>query len=114
MLRSAILADAINLGLTKMTESSPGASYAKLSWLQAWHIRDEIYSAALADLVNAQLGHAFAGIWGDGSTSSDGPRLRAGGRAESTGQVNPKYGAEPEKMIYTHIADHYAPFSTKM
>jgi hypothetical protein len=45
-LMSAILADAINLGLTKMAESSPGATYAKLSWLQAWHIRDETYSPA--------------------------------------------------------------------
>ena len=115
LLLSTILADAINLGLTKMAESSPGASYSKLSWLQAWHIRDETYSAGLADLVNAQIGHAFAGNWGDGTTSSsDGQRFRAGGRAESTGHINPKYGAEPGKMIYTHIADNYAPFSTKM
>ena len=115
LLLSAILADAINLGLTKMAESSPGASYSKLSWLQAWHIWDETYSAALADLVNAQTAPAFAGNWGDGSTSSsDGQRFRAGGRAESTGHVNPKYGTEPGKMIYTHIADNYAPFSTKM
>jgi TnpA family transposase len=115
LLLSAILADAINLGLTKMAESSPGANYAKLSWLQAWHIRDETYSAGLADLVNAQFQHPFAANWGDGSTSSsDGQRYRAGGRAESTGHINPKYGAEPGKMIYTHISDTYAPFSTKM
>ena len=115
LLLSAILADAINLGLTKMAESSPGASYAKLSWLQAWYIRDETYSAGLAELVNAQLRHAFAGNWGDGTTSSsDGQLFRAGGRAESTGHINPKYGAEPGKMIYTHIADNYAPFSAKM
>ncbi|AYE25830.1 Tn3 family transposase (plasmid) [Salmonella enterica subsp. enterica] len=36
LLLSAILGDAINLGLTKMAESSPGLTYAKLSWLQAW------------------------------------------------------------------------------
>jgi len=36
LLLSAILADAINLGLTKMAESSPGTTYSKLSWLQAW------------------------------------------------------------------------------
>lgn len=30
LLLSAILADAINLGLTKMAESSPGATYARL------------------------------------------------------------------------------------
>lgn len=69
LLLSAILADAINLGLTKMAESSPGANYSKLSWLQAWHIRDETYSSGLADLVNAQFRHQFAS-WGDGSTSS--------------------------------------------
>ena len=115
LLLSAILADAINLGLTKMAESSPGANYSKLSWLQAWHIRDETYSASLADLVNAQFRHPFAANWGDGSTSSsDGQRFRAGGRAESTGHINPKYGAEPGKMVYTHISDTYAPFSTKM
>ncbi len=83
---SAILGDAINLGLTKMAESSPGLTYAKLSWLQAWHIRDETYSAALAELVNHQYRHAFAAHWGDGTTSSsDGQRFRAGGRGESTG-----------------------------
>ncbi|MBN0154468.1 Tn3 family transposase, partial [Pseudomonas aeruginosa] len=83
LLLSAILGDAINLGLTKMAESSPGLTYAKLSWLQAWHIRDETYSAALAELVNHQYRHTFAAHWGDGTTSSsDGQRFRAGGRGE--------------------------------
>ena len=30
-----------------------GDSATQLSWLQAWHIRDETYSAALAEVVNA-------------------------------------------------------------
>jgi len=103
------------MGLTKMAESCPGASYAKLSWLQAWHIRDETYSAALAELVNAQLRQPFAENWGDGTTSSsDGQRFKAGGKAESTGHINPKYGAEPGKLFYTHISDQYAPFSSKV
>ena len=115
LLLTTILADAINLGLTKMAESCPGTTYAKLSWLQAWHIRDETYSTALAELVNAQFRQPFAENWGDGSTSSsDGQRFRAGGRAESTGHVNPKYGAEPGRLFYTHISDQYAPFSTKV
>jgi hypothetical protein len=83
LLLTTILADAINLGLTKMAESCPGTTYAKLSWLQAWHIRNETYSAALADLVNAQFRHPFAGNWGEGTTSSsDGQRFKAGGHAE--------------------------------
>jgi len=115
LLLSAILADAINLGLTKMAESCPGTSYAQLTWLQAWHIRDETYAAALADLVNVQFRHAFAEHWGDGTTSSsDGQRFRAGGKAESTGHINPKYGSEPGRLFYTHISDQYAPFSTKV
>ena len=115
LLLTTILADAINLGLTKMAESCPGTTYAKLSWLQAWHIRDETYSAALAELVNAQLKQPFAENWGDGTTSSsDGQRFRAGGRAESTGHINPKYGAEPGRLFYTHISDQYAPFSSKL
>lgn len=114
-LLTTILADAINLGLTKMAESCPEASYAKLSWLQAWHIRDETYAAALAELVNAQFRQPFAEHWGDGTTSSsDGQRFKAGGKAESTGHINPRYGAEPGKLFYTHISDQYAPFSSKV
>lgn len=68
ILLATILADAINLGLTKMAESCPNMTYAKLSWIHAWHIRDETYSMALAELVNAQFNHPFAKHWGDGST----------------------------------------------
>jgi len=115
LLLTTILADAINLGLTKMAESCPGTTYAKLSWLQAWHIRDETYSTALAELVNAQFRHAFAEHWGDGTTSSsDGQRFKAGGKAESTGHINPKYGSEPGRLFYTHISDQYAPFHSKV
>ena len=115
LLLSAILADAINLGLTKMAESSPGMTYDKLSFLQAWYIRDDTYSAGLADLVNFQFHHPFSDNWGDGTTSSsDGQRFRASGSAEKTGHVNLKYGSEPGRMFYTHISDQYAPFSTKV
>lgn len=115
LLLSTILADAINLGLTKMAESCPGTTYAKLSWLQAWHIRDETYSTALAEMVNAQFRHPFAAHWGDGTTSSsDGQNFRTGSKAESTGHINPKYGSSPGRTFYTHISDQYAPFHIKV
>ncbi len=115
LLLTAILADGINLGLTKMAESCPGTTYARLSWLQAWHVRDETYSLALAELVNAQFRQPFAENWGDGTTSSsDGQRFKASSKAESTGHVNPKYGAEPGRLFYTHVSDQYAPFSAKV
>ena len=65
--------------------------------------------------MNTQHGHPFAAQWGDGTTScSDGQRFRAGSKAESTGHVNPKYGAEPGRLICTHVSDQYSPFHSKL
>ena len=115
LLLTALLADATNLGLGKMAESCPGTSLARLSWLVAWHVRDETYSKALAEIVNYQHKLPFAAHWGEGNTSSsDGQRFRAGGRGEASGQVNPKYGNDPGVTFYTHISDQYAPFHTKV
>ena len=111
LLLTTILADAINLGLVKMAESCPGTTHNKLAWLHAWHIRDETYSSALAELVNAQFRRAFAKHWGEGCTSSsDGQCFKAGGKAESTGHINPKYSGDAGRLFYTHISDQYAPF----
>lgn len=115
LLLTTILADAINLGLVEMAASSPGIPHSQLSWMQAWHIRDDTYATALSDLVNAQFRHPFAANWGNGTTSSsDGQRFKSGGRAESTGHLNPKYGSDPGRMFYTHLSDQYSPFSTKV
>lgn len=112
LLLSVILADGINLGLTQMAEACASTTYAKLTWLQGWHIRDETYSAALVD---AQGKDEFAQHWGDGTTSSsDGQRFRAANKAYSTGHVNLKYGLEPGRMFYTHISDQYAPFRVRV
>ena len=115
LLLTAILADGVNLGLSKMAEVCPGITYAKLSWLQAWYIRDETYSIATAHLVNALHEHPFATYWGDGTTSSsDGQRFRSSSHAEKMGRVNPKYGSEPGVQFYTHVSDQYSPFHTKV
>ena len=115
LLLTAILADAINLGLVKMAEACPGKSLAKLTWLVAWHIRDETYRTALAELVNFQHRIPFAVHWGEGTTSSsDGQRYRAGGRGEAGAEINARYGTDPSVTFYTHISDRYAPFHSKV
>lgn len=112
---TTILADGINLGLTKMAESCPGVTKSSLEGIQAWYIRDETYSAALAELVNAQGKRPLAAFWGDGTTSSsDGQNFRVGSHGRYAGQVNLKYGQEPGVQIYTHISDQYSPFYTKV
>lgn len=77
--------------------------------------RDETYSAALAELVNAQKSRPLAALWGDGSpSSSDGQNFRVGSHGRYAGQVNLKYGQEPGVQFYTHISDQYSPFYTKV
>jgi TnpA family transposase len=115
MLLTVILADALNLGLAKMAEACPGTTFNKLDTLRAWHIRDETYSKALAEIINTQHRLPFASYWGTGTTSSsDGQRYRVGGRGEHTGQVNLRYGTDPGVTFYTHISDQYGPYHTKV
>jgi len=93
LLLTAILADGINLGISKMAEACPGTTARKLDWLASLHIRDEAYTKALAELVNHHHRHPFSEHWGEGTTSSsDGQRFRASGRGEQSGQVNLHYG----------------------
>ncbi|MBX9799981.1 MULTISPECIES: Tn3 family transposase [Azonexaceae] len=113
-LLTVILADAINLGLTKMAEACPGTTFNKLDTVRAWHVRDESYSKGLAELVNYQHRLPFASHWGTGKTSSsDGQNYKVGGRGGQTGQVNLRYGSDPGINFYTHISDQYAPYHIK-
>lgn len=115
LLLTAILADGINLGLTRMADACPGISLSTLSRIATWHIRDETYAKALAEIVNHHHALEFAAHWGDGTTSSsDGQRFKAGGVGEAIGSVNARYGNEPGATFYTHISDQYAPFHIKL
>ena len=112
---TVVLADAINLGLSKMAEASPGLTERQLAWTAQWHVRDDTYSAALAEIVNAQGRQPLAAVWGEGTTSSsDGQRFRTGAQGRASGQVNLRYGPEPGVTFYTHVSDQYAPFHTKV
>lgn len=115
LLLAALLADGLNLGLTKMAQATPELSEARLSRLGAWYIREETYRSALAALVDAQTGEPLSAFWGEGTTSSsDGQRFKTGSHATTSGHINPKYGSEPGRLFYTHISDQYAPFHTRV
>ncbi|MCF4164657.1 Tn3 family transposase [Zavarzinia compransoris] len=114
-LLTAILADGINLGLTRMAEACRGVSMRQLAWMHDWHVREETYAAALAKIIDVHRALPLAAIWGDGSTSSsDGQFYRAGGRGEAVGDVNARHGNEPGVAFYTHVSDQYGPFHTKV
>jgi TnpA family transposase len=112
---TAILADGINLGLTRMADACRGVTMRQLAWVHDWHVREETYATALARIIDYHRAMPMAALWGDGSTSSsDGQFYRAGGRAEASGDVNARHGNEPGVAFYTHVSDQYGPFHTKV
>ena len=114
-LLTAVLADGINLGLTRMSEACHETTWRQLSWTADWHIREECYVQALAGLIDAQHRQPLAAYWGSGTTSSsDGQFFRAGGRGEVGGLVNLHYGQEPGVKFYTHLSDQFGPYHTKV
>ncbi|MEO7496238.1 MAG: Tn3 family transposase [Massilia sp.] len=55
LLLSVILADGIDLSLNKMAGACRETTYARLAWLQAGHMREDSYGAALAALARFPL-----------------------------------------------------------
>ncbi len=114
LLLSAILGDAINLGLTKMAESSPGLTYAKLSRLQA---RTSATKPIRRPWPSWSTTSIATPLPPTGATARPHPPMASASArvaGASTGHVNPKYGSEPGRLFYTHISDQYAPFSTRV
>ncbi len=114
-LLTAVLADGINLGLTRMAEACPETSWRQLCWTADWQVREECYAQALAGLIDAQHRQPLAAHWGSGTTSSsDAQFFHAGGRGEVAGLVNRHYGQDPGVKFYTHLSDQFGPFHTKV
>ena len=115
ILMADLLADGLNLGLTRMAEACSIASLGQLAWAADWHIRDETYALALRRLVDHQNREPLAVTFGSGlASSSDGQFFRAGGFGRDIGRHNAHYGDEPGTKFYTHISGQYAPFHTKV
>jgi len=115
ILMAGLLADGLNLGLTRMAEACSIASLGQLAWTSDWHIREETYALALRCLVNQQQSEPFAAIFGSGTaSSSDGQFFQAGGRGRDASSLNAHYGQQPGFKVYTHLSDRYGPFFTKL
>jgi TnpA family transposase len=115
VLMASLLADGLNLGLTRMAEVCSIASLGQLAWTSDWHIRDETYALALRRLIGQQQREPLAAMFGGGSgSSSDGQFFRAGGFGRDASAINAHYGDDPGVKFYTHLSDRYAPFHTKV
>lgn len=114
-LLAAILADATNLGVSRMAAASQGVTRDQLVWTQDAYIREDTYKAALATIINAHHRLPIAGVWGDGTTSSsDGQFFRGGKRVAAGGDVNARYGVDPGFSFYTHVSDQHGPYHVRV
>ena len=112
---TGVLADATNLGLTRMAEACSVASYRELAWTAGWHLREDTYRQALAMVVNAQQRQPLAAWFGFADvSSSDGQAFLTAGRGEALGGHNARHGhgREPSALFYTHVSSRHAPFHT--
>jgi hypothetical protein len=93
-LLNVLLAEGINLGLSKMAEASNTHDYFQLSRLSRWHVESEAINRALAMVIEGQAALPMARFWGAGDTaSSDGQFFPATRQGEAMNLVNAKYGA---------------------
>ena len=110
---TAILADATNLGLTRMAEACSVASYHQLAWTAGWHLREDTYRQALATLTNAQERQPLAALFGAPEvSSSDGQAFLTAGRGEALGAHNARHGDAPSGLFYTHVSSRHSPYHT--
>lgn len=113
-LLNVLLAEGLNLGLSKMAEATNTHDYLQLSRLSRWHIESDAINRALATVIDAQAGLPMARFWGSGVTaSSDGQFFPAARQGEAMTLINAKYGSEPGLMAYTHVSDQFGPFATQ-
>jgi TnpA family transposase len=113
-LLTVLLAEGLNLGLSKMAEATNTHDYMQLSRLSRWHIESDAINRALATVIDAQADLPMAKFWGGGVTaSSDGQFFPAARQGEAMNLINAKYGSEPGLKAYTHVSDRFGPFATQ-
>ncbi len=112
---TAVLADATNLGLTRMADACLIVGHRQLAWTAGWHLREDTYRRALATLVDAQQRQPLAALFGAGDvSSSDGQAFLTAGRGEALGAHNARHGhgRDPSALFYTHVSSRHAPYHT--
>ena len=113
-LLNVLLAEGLNLGLSKMAEASNTHEYFQLSRLSRWHIESDAINQALATVIEAQSSLPMAQFWGAGTTaSSDGQFFPTTRQGEAMNLINAKYGNDPGLKAYTHVSDQFSPFATQ-
>lgn len=113
-LLNVLLAEGLNLGLSKMAGATNTHDFFQLSRLSRWHVESEAMARALASVIEGQSALPMARFWGTGQTaSSDGQFFPTTRHGEALNLINARYGHEPGLKAYTHVSDQFGPFATQ-
>lgn len=113
-LLTVLLAEGLNLGLSKISDAINTHDYLQLSRLSRWHMDSDAINRALAIVIEAQARLPMARFWGSGvSASSDGQFFPSARQGEAMNLINAKYGPNPGIKAYTHVSDQFGPFATQ-
>ena len=114
ILIAALMGIGTNVGLSKMSDSTPGISYKQMANTVQWRLYDEAIKKAQATLVNYHSKLFLTNFWGDGSTSSsDGMRVQIGVSCLHA-DSNPHYGTGKGATMYRFVSDQFSAFYTKV
>lgn len=114
ILMAALMAMGTNIGLSKMSDSTPGISYKQMANSAQWRLYDDAMKKAQATLVNYHHKLFLSAFWGDGSTSSsDGMRVQVG-VSSLHADANPHYGTGKGTTMYRFVSDQFSTFYTKV
>jgi hypothetical protein len=97
---AALIAEATNIGLGRMSEVCNVASRRTLTTISIWHMREETYRAALARIIEALHREPAAAWFGTGQvSSSDGQHFYLDGEGGT--------GGKPRVEILVRGDSHY-------
>ena len=114
-LLNVILAEGLNLGLSKMAGASNSHDFFQLSRLSRWHVESDAIKLALATVIEAHARLPMAQFWGQGLTaSSDGQFFPTTRQGEAMNLINAKYQPDPGLKAFTHLSDQFGPFATQL
>lgn len=113
-LYAAILAQACNLGLTRMAQIAD-LSHERLLWYTNWYLREDTLRAANNAIVNFQYHQPLSQYWGGGTlSSSDGQRFPASVKNAKAVALPRYFGYGRGLTFYTWTSDQFSQYGTKV
>lgn len=113
-LYAAILAQACNLGLTRMAQIAD-LSHDRLLWYTNWYLQENTLRAAVNAIVNFQYHQPLSQYWGGGTlSSSDGQRFPVSVKNVKAVALPRYFGYGRGLTFYTWTSDQLSQYGTKV